>query len=220
MSKKATKFLFAGFISTIVCFLIYVFVGIIKNSHSPDWQAYKQYTYFFKDSVKNYIDTNFCCSFVKKTDVYNNFNYKQIFNIIIWEFKNTVSLVPENVKINQNINLNDEKFNPGEILNKNSDLEIAIKSDFSFNNAMNLNLDFQSKIEKEFNSNKYKGLYGLINKVSLSNEYNEHQILFNYTMSKKYAMIIFYKGHTSFFIIIIDCERPFDENIINILNLE
>ncbi|MNY41144.1 hypothetical protein D3C86_1759330 [compost metagenome] len=56
--------------------------------------------------------------------------------------------------------------------------------------------------------------------MSLSNEKGEHLILSDFTKGPTPTVFLFYKGHQSFYVIIINSENPFDENIIKILNLE
>jgi len=112
------------------------------------------------------------------------------------------------------------KFERGEILNLGSDLEIPINFGFVFNNVMNVNLDESSKIERTFEGINYKGFYGSINEMSLSNEKGEHEILLNYTRGQTPTVFLFYKGHQSFYIIMINSKKSFDESIIKILNLK
>jgi len=218
--NKTLKIIIAGIIIIVISYLSYFFYGIIRYSHSSDWQTYKQYIWIFKDSAKKDINTNFCYSYVKERDVYNNFDYKDIYNIIIWEFKDLANTELKKSTINQNINLEDVKFDSGEILNKGSDLEFTINYGFVFNSAINVNLDESSKIERTFKGANYKGFYGSINQMSLSNEKGEHQILSDFTNGLTPTVFLFYKGRQSFYIIIINSKNPFDENIIKILNLE
>lgn len=144
---KTLKIIILSAIGIVVCYLVY-FIYITKRySHSPNWYTYKNYLSFFKDSVKNDLDTNFCYSYVQKHDIYNSFNYKHEYYISIWEFKDLNRAELKKVSINQNINLDDVKFSSGEVLNKKTDLEITIKFGFDFNHTMNVNLDNHSKIE-------------------------------------------------------------------------
>lgn len=218
--NKTLKIIISGVIAIVISYFAYFFYGIIRYSHSSNWQTYKQYMWIFKDSVKSDIDTNFCYSYLKKRDVYNNFHYKGTYNIIIWEFKDLSIAELKKATINQNVNLDDVKFGSGEILNKKSDLEITIKYGFTFNYSMNVNLDGYSKIERNFEGANYKGFYGSINKMSLSDEKGEHQILLDYTEGQTPTVFLLYKGHQSFYLIMINSEKPFDESIINILNLK
>lgn len=218
--SKTLKIIILGIIAIVISYFAYFFLGIIRYSHSSDWQTYKQYMWIFKDSVKSDIDTNLCYSYLKKRDVYNNFHYKSIYNIIVWEFKDLSICEFKKETINQSINLDDIKFGSGEILNKKSDLEITIKYGFSFNSCLNVNLDQYSKIERNFEGANYKGFYGTINKMSLSDGKGEHQILLDYTKGQTPTVLLLYKGHHSFYFVLINSEKPFDESIINILNLK
>ena len=218
--NNTLKIIMAGIIIIVISYLSYFFYGIIRYSHSSDWQTYKQYTWVFRDSVKTNIDTNFCYSYVKKRDVYNNFAYKDTYNVMVWEFKDLDNAELKKATINRNVNFDDVKFDSGEILKMGSDLEITIKYGFVFNDAMNVNLDKYSKIQRTINGPNYKGFYGSVNKMSLSNEKGEHQIISDFTTGLTPALFLFYKGRHSFFIIMICSDKPFDENIIKILNLE
>jgi hypothetical protein len=219
--NKTFKIIFFIVLSIMIGYFVHFFYLFQKYSHSADWETYKQYLWLFKDSVKNEIDTNFSSSFVQKKDIYNNFHYKKDFNIVLWEFKDLYEVDLENAKINQDVNLEDIKFSSGDILNKGSDLEISIKDGFTFNHTMNLNMDSYSKIEKRIEGENYKGFYGTVNKMSLSDQTEGHQILLNYMDGLAPTLFLFYKGHHSFYIIIINRleTKPFDESIIDELNL-
>jgi hypothetical protein len=67
----------------------------------------------------------------------------------------------------------------------------------------------------------YKGFYGTINKMSLSDRQDGHQIIFNYAIGPSPTVFLFYKGHQSFYIIIVNSLRgaPLDESMIDIFNL-
>lgn len=217
--KRAFKIIVTSILVFGLCYFVYFFYGIMRYSHSADWQTYKQYMWIFKDSVRNSVDTNFSYSFVKKKDVYTNFHYRSI-NLLLWDFKDVIISNLSKVTINHNINLDDVKFGSGEILNKGSDMEITIKYGFAFNNNININLDRYSKIERNIEGANYKGFYGVINRLALSDEKGKQQILFDYTNGQTPTVFIVYKGCNSFYIIMINSEQPIDENIINMLNLE
>jgi hypothetical protein len=91
---------------------------------------------------------------------------------------------------------------------------------------MTINLDGLSKIDGTFAGANYKGFYGSINQMTFSNEKGEPQILFDYS-DKPYkdsfspSVFILYKGHQSFYVIIVNSKQPFkDASIINIFNLQ
>jgi hypothetical protein len=217
--NKTQKIIVYSAISLVICYFVYFLMGILIFSHSHDRKTYKQYMWLFKDSVKNDIDTNFSYSYFKKRDIYNNIHYKRINHIIIWEFKDLSSADLNKIAINQNVNLDNIKFWSGEVLNVRGSVEIMVNYGFAFKN-MNLNLDNISKIERHFETVNYKGFYGILNKMSLSNEKGEHQIIFEYAHSRTPTVLLLYKGHKSFYLIMINSEKPFDESIIEILNLK
>lgn len=218
--NKILKIIIAVAIAILIGFFANFFYGIIRYSHSSDWEIYKEYMWVFKDSVKSDINTKFSHTYLKERDVYNDFSYKGAYGIVVWEFKDLSNIELKKATINQNVNLDDVKFETGEILNKKSGLEATIKYGFAFNSAMNVNLDKNSKIERTFEGTNYKGFYGSIDEMSLSNQKGEHEILLNYTDGLTPTMFLFYKGHQSFYVIMINSKKPFDESIIKILNLK
>jgi len=84
-----------------------------------------------------------------------------------------------------------------------------------------INTDQHCNILSHIEKDNYRGFYGQINKLSLSNGItNKHLILFNYKEWQTPVLLLLYKGHQSFYLILIDSKKPFDEKIINILNLK
>jgi hypothetical protein len=217
--NKTLKLIIYCAIALATGYFTYFIYGILRYSHSTDWNIWSQYTWIFKDSIRSDLDTNSCYSYVKKRDIYNNFHYKHIYNIIVWEFKDLDKLELNKIAINQNVNLDNLKFSSGEVLNDKSDIEITLEYGFAFNNSMSVNLDRFSTVDRTFEKANYIGFYGTINQISLGNNKNDKQILFHYVQGKKPTLFLLYKGHKSFYIIVINSEKPFDENIIKILNL-
>jgi hypothetical protein len=216
-------------IKTIVIIGLIIFVGLyvshfvlnaVRYGYTPHFNAYKAYLWIFKDSVIPDLDTNFCYSFIRKKDVYNNFHYKKNYNIVVWEFKDFSSLKLDSIRINEKTNLDNLHIKSGVTLNSGSDLEITIKYGSTFNNSLTVNLDKYSSVDRYIVSNSYKGFYGSINNITLSNEKNEHQALLDYTNGKTPTIFLIYTGHSSFFLIMINSTEAFDERILNILNLK
>ena len=217
----------------ILLFVLYLLYFVyVTYWYSHDWEACKQYMWFFKNSIRNDIDPpgySICFSLVKKSDVYNIFHYvhdRDMYPIHIWEFKDLGNADINKMNINQHIDFSDIRFRSKEILNSNSSVPVTIKYGFAFHNTMSINLDGLSKIDGTFSGPNYKGFYGSINKMSFSNEKGEHQIIFDYT-DKPYktsfspTVFLLYKGHQSFYVIIINSKQPFkDASIISILNLQ
>jgi len=218
--NKTLKFVITISVFLILFYFAYIIYNVNRYRHAIDWHIYKQYTWFLKDSVKNKLDTNFCYSYVNKRDVYNNYDYNHTYNIIIWEFKDFGAFDLSKIKFYQNCTFDNKKIRSGETLNKNSDIEIKIKFGFISNSIQNVNLDNNSKIINSITSANYLGFYGIINKMSFSNEKEESQILFDYTNGREPSLFLVYKGRNSFYVILINSKKEFDESIINILNLK
>jgi hypothetical protein len=126
----------------------------------------------------------------------------------------------KDITFTQNANLENVRFRSGQILNRHTDLEINIKNGFVLGNSIKVFLDEYSKIEKNIQGDNYKGFYGFINKMTLSDEKDCHQIIFDYTKGRTPTLLILYKREQSLYLIMFNSENSFDEDIINVLNLE
>jgi len=217
MNKKI-KLIIYSLVFVIACYTIYFVYGIIKYSHSLDWSTYNQYLWVFNEQIKKDIDYDYSYSYVQKSDIYNNIHCKN-YNIIVWEFKNIEVDKIEDISINKDVALENIKFRSGEVLNKNSDLEITVEYGFSFNNGININLDHNSNIDTTIINDKYIGFYGSINKLSLSNGENEHPILFDYTLGNTPTLFLIYEKEKKYYVILVNSKESFDENVIDIFNL-
>lgn len=218
--KKNLRFLITGLISVTIVYIAYFVFNSTKYGYDIDLRNYNSYFWFFKDSIKTDVDTNRFVSCIRKTDILSHYIYKNTYDVFIWEFKNLDHLKLSKIAINENINLDNVKFRSGEILNRKDIPEMTVKFGSFLNNSMNINLDKYSKVEKSINSVNYRGFYGSINRMSFSNEKDEHLVLFNYLNGKEPSLLLLYKGHSSFYVILINSEEPFDVSLIKILNLE
>lgn len=218
--NKFQKIIVYGFISIVVCYFVYFMFKSAKYNYYIDMNNYKPYLWIIKDSVKKDIDTNIFVSFHREKDILTFYNYKHQYYISIWDFKNLNKVALRKISINRNVNLDTVKFNSSETLNAKSNPEYTIRFGPFFKNSINVNIDNLSKIEKTFETSNYKGFYGTINKMSLSDEDGKHQVIIEYNHSKTPFELLFYKGHNGFYLITIDSEKPFDESIIKIFNLK
>lgn len=220
MNKKLKSILYIVIVLVIGYFVQFYF-RVAKPSHSFNKHMYKNYMWILKDSARREIEPLFCYSYVQKHDVYNGFHFKGNYLLIVWEFKNLRNLSIEKVAINSNIYLGDVKFGKGEILNDGSYLPITIKSTYSFKNLMNIDVGTDSRIEKQIKGANYKGFYGKIKRMALRNASGGDHILFNYVQGPTPTVVLVYKGHHSFFLIVINhIYKPLNPDIIKILNLK
>ncbi|MEY3499766.1 MAG: hypothetical protein RL308_1435 [Bacteroidota bacterium] len=209
--------------------IIILLIGnlIVKSSiygHSTDWELHRDYMWIFKDSIKNDIDT-IGFSYVGKDNILNNFHYKSDiynydfgYNIIVWEFKNLKKINLKEISINNQFDLYNIQFEEGETLNKGTDLETDVKYGFSFDNGINLNVDESDSIISYYNGSNYKGCYGYFRQISLSNKKDGHQIIFHNYLDSALTSILIYKKGSSIFLIVIQSEKHFDDDIINLFN--
>lgn len=219
--KKTKKLILSGIIAVIVVYFGYTCGIALIYMHHTKFNNYRQYLWLFNKSVQKDVDTFLCDGNERRSDDFYIYKLNNI-HVIIWEFKNLNIFDLSQVSINQNINLDSLKFNSGEKFNKNSQPLplITVKFKLPFEDFFKVNLNQFSKIIKPFNSKNYTGFYGVINKMSFSNNKGEHLILFDYGDTNRKTLFVLYKGHNqSLYAILINSDTPFDERIIKILNL-
>lgn len=92
---------------------------------------------------------------------------------------------------------------------------------------MSLNINDNSTIEKRIEGKNYKGIFGKMQLMSISDDDNEDQILFSYTKQLTPALIFFYKKpYQSLYLFIVNAnaKNAYDpivtEELINLFNLE
>lgn len=196
-----------------------------KYGYSTDWEIHKKYRWVFKDSIIKDIDT-IGYSYVTKKDILNNFHYKSNlkkhdfgYNIIVWEFKKMNDIKLENISINKKENLFFVHFDEGVTLDKGTDLETDVKFGYSFNNGFDISVDKTDTIISFYNGRNFKGCYGKIRQVSLGNKKEGDQIVLHNELNSSLTSIIAFKRKSSLYLVVIQSEKYFDSDIINILNL-
>lgn len=219
MNKKLKTIIFV-IIACVICFFInFIFIAV-RYGYDINMRNYKPYFWVFKDSAKINVDTTLFIGCTRKTDVLYTYIYKLNYNVSIWEFKDLEAVKLRSIHINQNVNLDNLKFSSAVVLFNKSSPEITVSYGSFFNNTFDINLDEYSKIERHFEGTNYKGIYCTINRMSLSDEKGKHLVLFDFIDGIEPNIILLYKSSKSFYLIRIDSKTPFDESIINILNLE
>lgn len=221
----------------VLSYILYFWGDYIVHSHSTDWKKWKEYTYLFDDSIIQEVDTFLASSYLTQNDIYTNFHYipnssgvtieekflynpkDTTYNVAFWEFKKLSHIKPKEVDIRTNQDLDMLKLKRGEVLNSKSDQRISIHFGFEYK-SMTINVDNHSKIEEYLSGTNYKGFIGSINRMSFSNEKDEHEIFFDYVPIQKQVMFLIYNKNDRFIVIIIDSEKQFDKSILKILNLK
>ncbi len=218
---KSSKIILIGIISIIVLYVGYYIFNIAIYSHKLNIKsAPHKYLWLFRTQAKNDLDTNFSYSCIQKHDIYNHYIYKNIYYVTIWEFKNLRTIDLKGISINREFALDDSKIGFAETINEGSSPEITMKYGFDFHNSMNVSLDNDSKIDSSFSTPDYKGFYGNVERMLFSNDEGNPCVLFNYINDKQYGLFIWYKGDGSFYVLIINSDKPFDpKKLIKIFNL-
>ncbi|MDP4186239.1 MAG: hypothetical protein Q8862_13930, partial [Bacteroidota bacterium] len=209
----------SGIIALAICYFADLIFMAIKYDYHVELANPKPYLWLLKDSARKDIDPYFVAGCIRERDVLYRYIYKYKYHIVIWEFKDLSSTNLKDIAINQNVDLENISFSPGILLDKKANPEYSVKYGPLFEYGMDVNLDKDSKIDKSFETSNYKGFYGTINKMSFSNEKRKHLILVNFIEGMNPALFILYKNRGSLYMIMIHSDKPFDEKIINILNL-
>jgi hypothetical protein len=199
----------------------YYILNIAIYSHKLDYKnTPNTYLWLFKDSTKKDIDVSSRFSYIGEKDFYNHYIYKKSYYITIWEFKDMKLEDLKTLSFNRDLALEDSKISFGETINVHSSPEITMQYGFVFYNSMNVNLNDDSKIDSTFQSTNYKGFYGVVNQRLSTNNEGKPCVLFNYANEKQYGVVIWYKDHGSFYLLVINSDKPFNsQKLIRIFNL-
>lgn len=204
----------------IVCYIVYYVFVIVNNRHHSKLSFDESYLWLINDSVKSDVNQKMFFGHVGKKDILYEYVLKNKYLVSVWEFKDLNEINLSKVSINQHININNN-FIPREVLDADTNPEINIKLGSSFKGAINVNTDEYSQVIKIFDTPKYKGLLGVINKLSLSNKNGEHSIVLDYSKKNEPTLLLVYKTTRSLYVIFINSfeEAPIDENIMRLLDL-
>ena len=221
-------------------FIISFIYDIIFLSHNnlKNLKEYDNFLFLFKEEYVKDIDRFTASSYVEKNDVLTTINYvpgislldkeKQIgfgyrsdivYHINIWEFKKLTKLSIDSVPIYLKKTLGDLEVSWGEILEPESEQPIAIKFRYDYS-KMSINVDEGSIIsDSAIRGKNFKGFFGEINRISLSNENEKHKIFMDYIPRMQVLFLVVNK-YNQFYIITVTCNKSFDESIIDIFDLE
>lgn len=219
MKKKIKIILLIG-LSLFVVYFVYTVLFFALNSHTVELHNYKRYLWLFKDSVKSDVDTLFFCGQIRDQDIYYEYTLKKDLFVSIWEFKDLSSVSIDSIRINTNQYLGDINFDYSETFNPHDYPQIKSELGFRFSDYLSVNINEVSHITKQFHSTNYIGFIGNIQKLSLKNREGTDLILFEYPFSGTQSLFVFFKSKGSFFMVLINTRNiPFDEKILNLLNL-
>ena len=214
MKKNFLYILFSS-ITLIACCISYWLYSVSSSDGKMDYNKYKEYLFLFKDSEIKNLDKLFCMSFVNERDVYTNFNYKHLYFISVWEFKDLKSIDLNSISVNINKNLDNIKFDDTRGYGK----DILFEKNIDFKGKMKVDLDEKSIVEKEINGLNYKGFYGLVDRMVFGNG-EKDLVLFHSTKKKIPTILVLYKNKNSFYVIKIESDSAIDTSILEIFNLK
>lgn len=233
MNLKA-KYIFKTLIVAIIGYVIYFISDYILYGHKTNRYIWTHHKYLLNKNIIANVDTFLAVSDITENDELTMFRYVSnkktgrikfefnekdtAYNVVFWEFKKLAEVKVNQVEFRFNQNLDNLKLERGEILNSKSDQRISIHFGFEFENIQ-VNIDNHSKIQKLLSGKNYKGFLGSVNRISLSNEKNEHEIYIDYLPVQKQVIFLIYNSNKRFYIIMIDSDKYFDEKIMNILKL-
>ncbi|MCG3164833.1 MAG: hypothetical protein POELPBGB_00592 [Bacteroidia bacterium] len=221
LSDMQGKHIIRGIKISVICICVYLIFFTTRFTHTVNIGDYKRCFGIFKDSIKNDIDTLRAIGLVTTKDYLYKYVYNKEYYISIWEFKDLNSVKLGKVKINLGVDLSKEEIRFGEVLDKKLNPEIPTKFGFNFRDSLNVNISKYATIEKTFETTNYKGFYGVVDRMSLTDKNGKTQVLFNFIEGQTPILIILYKLNEKFYFISVDSKnrQSFDLSIIKILNL-
>ncbi len=218
----------------IIAILVAIFLVIQGNlfvkmhiyGHNADYTSFKKYKWIFKKNTQVNLDDIGNSTF-SKTDCQNFFHYLGnmknkdmgfLFNI--WEFKNLENINLDKVKLTNDFDVSNITFKNGETLNMESELRQDVKYNYSFKDGFNINIDKKDTIKSYYKGKYYVGCYGNFKRISLWNEFEGHQIIIiKNDLKNPLTSILVYKRNKRLFLIIVQSDKYFDKDIIDVLNI-
>lgn len=232
MNNSQIRFTIKFFVSLIALGLLLLFI----YGHRPDFSTVGQkYLYIFKDSIQYKIDENpaswvgrhdnlvhfiYYDSIKDKRDYYevDDTTYNNYY-IAVWNFESLNNYSLNEVYINSSSHIEITSYLYGETLDPDGYCPTTVKFLYDIDGLI-LNVSDDSKIIKEFSGENYKGFYGLLNKVSISNRKGAPQIYFNFKKSLTPTIFIIHSGSSGFHLIKINATKHLNEDIIKVFNLQ
>ena len=174
----------------------------------------------FADSAKKDIDTLMTCGRVRSTDAIWSYIYKRDYYILIWEINALNHVELEKILIQQGSHLDDVELIPGETLDYKSFHEEEIRLGPFFKDIINIKLDDHSEIITNIKAKNYRGFYASIKRIAFADSSGDILAMIHHLGKSSPSVVLLYKANNSFYIIFIDGDKPFDQKITSILNLQ
>lgn len=211
-----------GVLTAVVVIVGYVYLFFFSGSqYHYDIEFYHSFpcAYLFTPAGNRGIDPfPMICGRIRKTDQIYTCIYKQDYYVMVWKIDGLRNADLNKIPINQNVYLDHVQLYPGQILD--TGIEEEVKDGPFFRRRIEVDVDEYSKIEKSFHGPHYRGFYGTLNKIAFQNDHGQIMTMVNYTHRITPSLFVMYKGHGSFYIIIINSHKPFGLGMLKILNLK
>ena len=221
MTNKRLIIFAASAVLFIVCVIAYFIYDAVMYGYDVKWGNPHAVVWMFADSAKKDMDLQYACADIRKTDQSYEWGYhaSQDYGIQVWEIIGLRGADPHRVPIHTNVFLNKVSLR-GEILDKGSIREVQVRFGPFFNGELEIDLDENSKIVRMFEGQDYKGFYGSVGRMAFENGDRQILCMEDYKSGNAPLLFVMYKAHSSFYLIFISANKPFDENMIHILNLK
>jgi hypothetical protein len=226
--KKALRFVFLGAIGlftiyvVVPVFFIFAF-GHVKNLSDIDINKHSP---LINKSAISKIDS-FSYGRYSSKDEYRVFKYdNQKYSIIIWKFFDIKADILDGFTFEQYSGYPASEFSATEweVLNIGyKPLKITCSFFYDFE-GLRLKLGDFSTIQERFQTSKYKGFIGTVDKMCIVNKNGEAEILFDYFGKPFTTLFLVYKhGSELYFVLVTPTDGkqlPITKDMINIFNLD
>lgn len=234
-SKKKRRYIKLGIIAVVLACLSPFIHTCVKYFPVSETGKYRYIT-LFNDSIRKDIDTTYSgkIGIKKNGNLFYHYNYctvheipfnkkDTVYNIDFWELKDLSNADLNTIKFNKNVSLSDIKMGMCSEEDENKSLpHIESRIAFEFTNSkMDVNLDYGTEVYKTIDTINYKGFFGKVNIMSLTDKNGKTQMLLKYKYPKK-TLFLLYKTKQSFIVIRVNCnhDEAINENVINFFNLK
>ncbi len=238
MNKIAKKIILT-FGCLVIGYVIYFIADETMNSHTvfTNRKEWKEYIHLFNESIVQDVDTLSASTYVGNKDIYMSFNYvpglsfldkheqaifrskkDTVYFVTFWAFKELDHFPLDSIDFRFNRSLDHLKVGRGEVLSPYSKQPVSIRYGYEYKD-ITINVDNKSGNVKLINGKNYKGFLGDLNRVSFSNEKEEHDIFIDYEF-KRPVLFLVANIDSALYLITINSEIKFDESILSIIDFK
>jgi len=172
----------------------------------------------FKFEERSKLNKLLLYSEYNENDDYSHFIYDSSFYISIWEFKKMGEFSLDSCKIILSQNNIYPKTTSAETFHPGGNRPVKVRYNYKIGDNMKIFVSEYSKNVKEIKSTNYLGVFGNIDEISICSN-SEELVTYLSPSNLNNFMFFILRDEKGFYMITIESDKYFDENMLNIFSL-